>query len=166
MYDLGLGIMSRTSGFSFIELLVSLVVLSLLAAVCLPYGKVAYTRAQEVKLQRSLREIRIAIDRFFEDCKAQKIMEGQEGVSPNCYPSSLTFLVEGVKSGDADGKLHFYLRKIPVDPFASVDDEPVDHWDIRGYTDEPDGRWNGDDVFDIRVTHERTALNGTQYYDW
>jgi len=147
-------------------MLVSLTILSILAGVTIPYAQVAYLRSKEIKLQRALRQIRTALDKFNADCVSGNIASGQEGVSVNCYPTSLVILVDGVEAGDTDGTRRYYLRRIPRDPFADRDDEAVDHWDIRGYADETDGRWSGDDVFDIRVKNEKIALNKSEYKTW
>lgn len=153
-------------GFTLTELLVSLVILSILASVALPYAEVSYTRSKEIRLMQNLREIRRALDRFYEDCAQGLIVSGQDGVSENCYPESLAVLVDGVDSNDAEGALRFYLRRIPKDPFADATDDPEDHWAIRGYRDELDGSWSGDDVFDIQVQHELIALDGSEYQTW
>lgn len=155
------------SGFTLTEMLVALVILSILAGVAIPFAEVGYRRAKEAELRQSLRSIREAIDRFHKDCEEKIISPNQQGVSRDCYPLELSVLVEGVETGEGDGSLKYYLRRIPGDPFVNEEDSsPETHWEIRGYRDSPDGAWRGEDVFDIRVENDLQALNGTDYVDW
>ncbi|MBI5167311.1 MAG: prepilin-type N-terminal cleavage/methylation domain-containing protein, partial [candidate division NC10 bacterium] len=51
-------------GLTFIELVVTIAVLGVLAAVAMPLVEVSVKRARELELRRSLRQIREGIDRF------------------------------------------------------------------------------------------------------
>lgn len=153
----------KSYGFSLVELLVSLAILSILATITVPYARVEYVRSKEIKLKTSLRNIRVAIDRFHDDCVAGNIARSDSGVSVDCFPRSLQVLVDGVESSGADGSIKYYLRRLPVDPFSLEDD---DHWEVRGYKDSPDGAWSGDDVYDVRVKNSLSALNGVEYRTW
>lgn len=154
------------SGFTLTEMLVALVVLSILAGVAMPYAEVGYRRAKESELRQSLRSMRDAIDRFNKDCKEEEITQNQTGVSRDCYPNTLLYLVDGVETGIGDGSKKYYLRRLPKDPFGADDSSPETHWRIRGYRDSPDGIWSGDDVFDIRPKNHQQALDGSDYADW
>ena len=154
----------KSHGFSLVEMLVSLVILSILASATIPYAKVEYTRTKELKLTRALRTIRSAIDAFNDDCKQGLMASAQEGVSRDCFPRDLQTLVDGVLSSDADGHRLYYLRRVPEDPFS--DAVLNDQWEIRGYRDEPEGTWHADDLFDVRVQHDMRALNGSEYRTW
>src|SRR4030065_508490 len=90
-------------GYPLIELLVTLVVLSILAAAALPYAEMTVTRTKELELRRALREVRTAIDRFHEDWLSGKISKTNADASDDGYPRSLQVLVEGTEGGDAKG---------------------------------------------------------------
>jgi general secretion pathway protein G len=154
-------------GLSLIELLVTLVIVSILAAAALPYAETTIRREKELELRRALRDVRSAIDRFNDDWQAGRIPKNAEGASDDGYPRSLSVLVEGVDSGDAKGGKRRYLRRIPRDPFASSTLTPEQQWVLRGYQDETDALvWGKKDVYDIRSNIEATALDGTRYRDW
>ena len=160
-----LGPLRQAQGFSIIEMLVSLVILSILAAVALPFVELGAKRAKEAELKRNLRTLRTAIDEFHRDCTSGEIAQGQRGVSIDCYPETLEILINGVNSAAADSKPYRYLRRVPRDPFSD-EEHSEDHWEIRGYRDEPDGIWSGDDVFDIRTNNGKQAINGADISDW
>lgn len=154
-------------GFTLIELMVALTILSILAAAAVPYAELSITRSKELELRRSLREIRTAIDRLHEDWESGKISKLGNNVSDDGYPRTLNVLVEGVEASDAKGGKRKYLRRIPEDPFGESGKPPLEHWTLRGYQDEPDAlSWSGRDVFDIRSRSDRTAIDGTRYRDW
>lgn len=154
-------------GFSLIELLVAVSILSILAAVALPYAKHGRVRAQEVELRQTLRTLRTAIDNFHRDCEDGDIGKSQTGVSRNCYPETLDVLVEGVQTRGADDGIKRYLRRIPKDPFQAADTELEEHWLFRSYEDDIDSSiWGEEDVYDIRVNHDKQALDGSYYKQW
>jgi general secretion pathway protein G len=157
----------RHRGLTLIELLITLVILSILAAAAVPYAEVTVTRTKEIELRRTLREVRTAIDRFHEDWASGKISKTSQDASDDGYPRTLEVLVDGTEGADAKGGKRRYLRRIPADPFGEEGRPPADQWLVRGYQDEPDTiMWNGKDVYDIRTQSERTALDGTRYRDW
>ena len=154
-------------GLSLIELLVTLVIVSILAAAALPYAETTIRREKELELRRALRDVRGAIDRFNDDWRAGRIPRSADGASEDGYPRTLGVLVAGVDSGDARGGKRRYLRRIPRDPFAGSNQDPEAHWVLRGYQDETDAVvWGRKDVYDIRSGSEAAALDGTRYRDW
>lgn len=154
-------------GLTLIELLVTLLILSILAAAALPYAEVTVRRDKELELRRALREVRSAIDAFREDWQAGKISKLSDAVSEDGYPKNLHVLIEGVDTGQAKGGKRKYLRRVPRDPFAAAGKAAEEGWVMRGYQDEPDTAiWNGRDIYDIRSASEKTALDGTRYKDW
>jgi general secretion pathway protein G len=158
---------SSSRGLTLVELLVTLVILSVLAAVAMPYAEIGVRREKELELRRSLREIRTAIDRFHDDWTNSELSKTGEGVSEDGFPQTLDVLVEGADSGDAKGTKRRYLRRVPRDPFADQDKKTTEQWILRGYQDELDSSsWGGKDVYDVRTRHQGEALDGSKYQDW
>lgn len=156
------------SGLTLIELLVTLAILSILAAAALPYVELTVRRDKELELRRSLREMRSAIDAFHNDWTAGRITHGDNIASADGYPRKLQVLVEGADTGHAAGGKRRYMRRIPRDPFADAATlAPAGQWMIRGYQDDPDAlTWNGKDVYDIHSSSLAQAIDGTVYRDW
>jgi general secretion pathway protein G len=116
-------------------------------------------RDKEVKLQRALRDMRDAIDRYKDAADAGKIKvaAGTEG-----YPPDLQSLVKPMQLTGAPDKRIRFLREIPDDPMTKTKD-----WGMRSVQDDPDsGSWGGNDVFDVFSKSTGTALDGTKYSDW
>ena len=158
---------SSSRGLTLIELLVTLVILSILAAAALPYAEMTVRREKELELRRALRELRTAIDTFNEDWKAGRVSKAASAASEDGYPKSLQLLIEGADTGDAKGNKRKYLRRIPRDPFADPARAPAEHWVVRGYQDATDTIvWGGRDVYDVRSASEGSALDGSRYKDW
>jgi len=157
----------RDCGFSLVELLVVLVILSILAAAALPYAEVTVRREKELELRKALREVRTAIDRFHDDWKSGRIGKGVEGVSDDGYPRTLQVLVDGVEGAQAQSGRQRYLRRIPRNPFADVSTPASEHWTLRGYQDAPDAEvWGGGDVYDVRSAVNKAALDGSSIASW
>jgi general secretion pathway protein G len=158
---------SSSRGLTLIELLVTLVILSILAAAALPYAEMTVRREKELELRRALRELRTAIDTFNEDWKAGRISKAASAASEDGYPKSLQLLIEGADTGDAKGNKRKYLRRVPRDPFADPARAPAEQWVVRGYQDASDTIvWGGRDVYDVRSASEASALDGSRYKDW
>jgi general secretion pathway protein G len=155
------------AGLTLVELLVTLVVLSILAAAALPSVETIVIRTKEIELHRTLREIRTAIDNFHEDWVNGKISKTNSSASEDGYPRTLQALVDGIETSNAKGGKRRYLRRIPRDPFAASDQSPAENWVVRGYQDEVEATiWGGKDIYDVRSASDRVALDGTQYRDW
>lgn len=154
-------------GLTLIELLVTLLILSILASAALPYAEITVRRNNEIELRRALREIRDAIDRYHEELLTGKIPKTSETASEDKYPRTLRVLTEGVPLGDQLGKRRIYLRRIPIDPFADQTRPAEEQWVLRSYQDErASAAWSGRDVYDIRSASEQIALDGSRYRDW
>ena len=156
----------RGAGFTLIELVITVVVVSLLALVAFPMAEVAVQRSKEQELRTALREIRTAIDAYKQaaDDGRVKISQEQSG-----YPPSLKVLVDGVadtRSPNKDAKIYF-LRRIPRDP--TVSDPAVaaeDTWGKRAYSSSADSPQEGEDVYDVYSKSTALGLNGIPYNQW
>jgi general secretion pathway protein G len=158
---------SAERGLTLVELLVTLVILSILATAALPYAEVAVRRDKELELRRALRDLRSAIDVFHDDWTGGKISRTGAAGSDDGYPKTLQVLVDGADTGDAKGSRRRYLRRVPRDPFAEAAKPPAEQWVVRGYQDASDSLvWGGRDVYDVRSASEAVALDGTRYKDW
>jgi general secretion pathway protein G len=157
--------MKKASGFTLIELVVTLAILGVLASVALPLGEVAVQRVKEQELRRSLREIREAIDAYKEAFDEGRIARkaGDSG-----YPKRLDELVAGVPDEKSPKKERIYfLRRLPRDPFASDPGVgPVASWGKRSYASPPDEPREGADVFDVFTRSSAIGLNGRPLREW
>lgn len=161
------GSSSADRGLTLVELLVTLVILSILATAALPYAEVAVRRDKEIELRRALRDLRAAIDGFHDDWVGGRISKAGATGSDDGYPKSLQVLVDGADSGDAKGTRRKYLRRVPRDPFADPAKPAPEQWVLRSYQDAADSLvWGGRDVYDVRSGSEAVALDGTHYKDW
>lgn len=151
------------SGYSFIELLIVVTIVLILASAVQPLAKVAITRQKESELRRVLREMRTAIDKYKDAADAQMIPPTELKVGAEGYPPTLETLVEGVSVvNDATGRKLKFLRRIPIDPMTGSDE-----WGLRAYQDKPDTTsWGGQNVFDVYSKAGGTALDGSKYRDW
>jgi len=156
-----------TRGFTLVEMIVALAILSVLAWSVLPLTKVAIQREREVELRRDLRIIREAIDAYkkLSDEKKIEVKEDTEG-----YPPTLEVLVKGVEvqgqeqpEGKSKGKkIVKFLRRIPRDPMTDSFD-----WGLRSYQDDSDSdKWGEENVYDVYTKSQAKALDGTRYKDW
>ena len=152
------------AGFTIIELMVVLVVLSVLALSVLPVAELSVRRAKERELRTALFEIRDAIDAYKRAVDDKTIAPG---LTPPGYPSSLKVLAAGVAStdGSATSRVYF-LRRIPRDPFSPASVAPEDTWGLRSYASPPDRPAPGADVYDVYSLTPGAGLDGVPYRDW
>ncbi len=150
----------RQSGLTLVELIVAFTIMMILTSMAVPLARYKVQRDKERDLERALREIRTAIDKFKDDMDAQKI--GPAKLDSDNYPESLKQLVDGIKAtGSVDKKMK-YLRRIPKDPMTDSYD-----WGLRSDRDDPDSQsWGGQNVFDVYTKSMDKARDGTQYSTW
>jgi general secretion pathway protein G len=157
--------MQRVRAFTMIELLVTLAILSLLAAAAFPLAEMSSRRAKEKELREALWEIRHAIDAYKKagDEGRIRVSADQSG-----YPANLRALVEGVVSAkNPAAPKYYFLRRIPRDPMASDPSVPAEQtWGKRSYDSPPDAPQEGKDVFDVFSIDTRIGLNGIPYSEW
>ena len=135
-------------GLTFIELIISLVIIGILVSVTLPLAEITYKRTKEIELRRNLREIRTAIDKYKENY--EKGLYGPKIVGSSGYPKTLDELVAK--------KL---LRKIPKDSMIK------EEWCTRSFSDSPDSLISDRlDVYDVFTTSEEEGLDKTKYNTW
>lgn len=156
--------LSRTQGFTFIELIVTLAILGVLAFLTIPVAEYSVRRDQERELRRALIEIRSAIDAYKRASEQGRIMvsPGESG-----YPRSLDDLASGVidQRSPVQQRIYF-LRRLPVDPFAPPHARPSESWGLRSYASSPEVPLAGKDVFDVYSRSNEIGLNGVPYREW
>jgi general secretion pathway protein G len=124
-------------GFTLVELLIVISLISILAAMGLVQYRNSVTSAREATLKTNLFRMRDAIDQYYAD-------KGK-------YPSSLDSLV-------SDG----YMRKIPEDPFT----KSTDSWTTVPAEPDPNNPSAEPGVYDVKSAAPGTALDGSSYTDW
>lgn len=153
---------------TLIELVITITILGILAAVIMPLSQMTAQRTRELELRRNLRTIRIAIDDYkkrYDKAVTEKKIPSV--LNKSGYPESLKVLVEGYDFGDANGAKIKFLRRIPADPFNPPKGNEEPKWGLRSYADRPDsGIWGGEDVYDVYSMSEGTAIDGTKLKDW
>ena len=133
------GVLTRRSdgGFTLVELLVVISLISILAAMGLVQYKNSILRTQESVLKTDLFRVRDAIDQYYAD-------KGK-------YPSSLDALV-------SDG----YMRKIPMDPITNS----TDSWQTVPAEADPANPSAEPGIYDVKSGASGTALDGSSYSEW
>ncbi len=148
-----------SAGVTLIELVVTMAILSILAACVLPLSEVTRKRSKEIEFRQDLRTIREAIDQYKRDVDEGKVAKQ---AMDSGYPRTLEILVKGVEIPGPVPLKKKYLRRIPKDPLTE-DGE----WGLRSYSDDPDSRiWGGQDVYDVYSKSDEVGLDGTPYNQW
>src|SRR6266850_4984349 len=97
-------------GYTFVELIIVVTILLILASAVLPLAQVTSQRQREAELRRNLREIRTAIDKFKDGVDTGQIPTTELKPDNQGYPPDLETLVEGVaRANDASGTKLKYL---------------------------------------------------------
>jgi general secretion pathway protein G len=161
--------MQNRRGFTLLEIIIVITVLSILTAAAIPMVRNSVRRQREEELRIALRQLRQAIDRYrdYYDRNPAAIpleLQTTETRLSHC-PPNLEILVEGFYPanvvGTSGAKVRF-LRRLPEDPMTGSTE-----WGKRAYKDEADSTsWGGGDIFDVFSKSDGTALNGTKYKDW
>jgi general secretion pathway protein G len=149
---------SRSSerGLTFVELIVTIAILSILASAAVPIARFQIKRQNERELHYDLWQMRDAIDKYKDAADKGAF---QTKVDSQNYPPDLQTLVDGV---DVQGKKLKFLRKIPIDPMTNKAE-----WGMRSMQDDPDSdSYGGQSVFDVYSKSPGTGLDGTKYSTW
>ncbi|WP_175954817.1 type II secretion system protein [Burkholderia sp. BCC0405] len=156
---------SYESGFTLIEMIVTVALVAIIASVATPFLRMQQQREKERELKTALREIRSAIDAYK--------LAGDEGriarsVDSTGYPISLDQLVSGTADQrDPKSPPIRFLRRIPRDPMnPSSSISAADSWGKRSYASEADNPREGADVYDVFSTSHRKGTNGIPYREW
>jgi general secretion pathway protein G len=155
---------SRIAGFSLIELMAVMVILSILAAAAMPIAQLVAKRGKEQELRYDLRQLRDGIDAYKRASDEGRIIKkvGETG-----YPGKLDDLVKGVEDiHDPKKSKIYFLRRIPTDPMGVNGVEGVESWVTRSYASPPNEPKSGEDVFDVSSRSVETGLNGVVYSKW
>lgn len=125
------------SGFTLVELLVVITLISILAAMAVVQYRNSIQRTQEATLKTNLFRMRDAIDQYYAD-------KGK-------YPASLDALVS-----------EQYLRKIPEDPFT----KSADTWQTVAAEPDPGNPSAEPGIYDVKSGAPGQSLEGTSFSDW
>lgn len=128
---------SGRRGFTIIELMVVLVVMSILVSIAVPYYQKALIRSKESVLKNNLFTMRTLIDEYTYD-------KGKA-------PQSLQDLVS-----------ESYLRQIPVDPMTGSNQT----WRVIMEEAGNSASQAEPGIFDVRSGSDKTSLEGTPYAEW
>ena len=129
--------MRSQRGFTLVELLIVLSLISILAAMGVVQYRNSVQLGREAVLRRNLFAMRDAIDQYYAD--------------KNKYPASLDQLV-------SDG----YLRKIPDDPITRT----VDTWQTVPAEPDPANPTDAPGIYDVKSGAQGQGLDGSNYADW
>jgi general secretion pathway protein G len=155
----------RSRGFTLIEMVVTVAVVAVLAAMAVPVAQLSAQRARESELRTALRQIREGIDAYKRYTDEGRIARASDASG---YPPRLADLVQGVPDAKSPGGARIYLlRRIPRDPFSpDAALEASETWGLRSYASSPDAPAEGADVFDVYSRAPGTGLNGVPYREW
>lgn len=127
----------RRRGFTFIELLIVMTIISILVSIAVPLYQKSILRAKEAVLRNNLFTLRMAIDEYTFDKKKA--------------PQRLQDLVDAG-----------YLRQIPVDPITGSNQTwVVIMEDALTAVDQTEPG-----IIDVRSGAEGISLDGTPYSEW
>lgn len=154
----------RPRGFTMIEMIVVVLIVSILASAAMPLAALQKRRSQEAELRQSLRTLRQALDDYKQAWDQGRIEKKADDTG---YPPNLDVLVNGVKDISSPHGLRIYfLRRLPRDPFAEADLPAAATWGLRSYASPPDAPAQGADVFDVYTLSQGVGLDGTPYGQW
>jgi general secretion pathway protein G len=155
----------QSSGFTLIEVLITVAIIATLASIALPLAELTAQRTKEHDLRRALREIRDALDAYKHASDEGRIVRSAD---QSGYPPTLRVLAEGVTDAKSpSGARIYFLRRIPRDPFFPEVATPAEEtWGLRSYASAPDEPRPGKDVFDVYSRSTRTGLNGVPLREW
>ena len=129
-------IQSGNRGFTLIELMIVMTVISILMSVAVPMYSKALVRSKETILRQNLTTMRTVIDEYTYD----------KGKAPQT-------LNDLVQAG--------YLRKVPIDPITGNDTWRIIMEDAISVVNQTQPG-----IFDVRSYSNQKSLEGTPYSEW
>lgn len=141
---------TRARGMTFVEMVLCLFILSVLATAAFPLVENGQTRERELRLASELRVLRKAIDRYYEGVAKAR----PDSTEAQRYPRSLEELVE-----------KRLLRRIPIDPMTGRSDWlclSTSDGEVMAATFHSDGA----NVFDVRSQSLALSRRGRAYRLW
>ncbi|HNY40767.1 MAG TPA: type II secretion system protein [Bryobacteraceae bacterium] len=126
----------RRFGFTLIELMVVMAIISIMVAVAVPMYQKSIIRARESVLRQNLFSLRTVIDEYTYD-KAKA-------------PQSLQDLVSAG-----------YLRQVPVDPMTGQADWAIEMEDAVTSVNQTEPG-----IYDVKSKSDKQSLEGTPYAEW
>jgi general secretion pathway protein G len=151
------------SGFTLLELIITLTIIAVLAAGSIPVARNMIKREKEMELRRTLRELRKAIDSYKIACESGLVGTLDRKVEDECYPQTMEILVEGIHPPNKGDSTIRFLRRIPKDPFTGKAD-----WGMRSVQDDANSTsWGGQNIYDVYSKAPGVALDGkSRYKEW
>jgi len=152
-------------GFTLIEMVVTVVIVSVLSLMALPLTELVVQRDREQDLRIALRQIREGIDAYKQAYDTGHI---EQKLDASGYPPKLEDLVVGVDdAASAEPRKLYFLRRLPRDPFVTDPNvSAADSWGKRSYESPPDNPQEGDDVYDVYALSDGKGINGIPYAEW
>jgi general secretion pathway protein G len=132
--DTGTG---RRRGFTLLELMIVMVIMTILISIAIPVFKGIYLRSRETVLKTNLHSLREVIDQYTADKKKA--------------PQSLQDLVDAG-----------YFRELPIDPITGQRDSWVTEFSTTVAS--PDQTDSG--IVDVRSGSGNISSEGTAYNTW
>jgi general secretion pathway protein G len=153
---------ARLSGFTLIELVITVAIVGVLALLAAPLMEVTAQRHKEAELRLALRQIRTAIDAYHQAVQEKRV---ESPADASGYPPDLERLVAGVPDITKPERSRIYfLRRLPRDPMNSdATLAPAETWGTRSYASPPDAPSAGEDVYDVYSLSHGVGLNGVPY---
>lgn len=156
--------MRHLRGFTLIELMITVAIVSVMVSVALPLAQLAVQRSKEQDLRTALRQIREGIDAYKKAADEGRVTRRADETG---YPRQLEALVDGVEDlRTADRRKIYFMRRLPRDPLADQARSPAETWGKRSYASPPDSPAEGNDVYDVYSLAAGVGLNGIPYREW
>lgn len=127
---------ARERGYTLIELIIVMAIISILMAIAIPQYQKSLRRTKETMLHSHLQTLRTVIDEYtFDKKKAPQMLQD--------------LVTEG------------YLRAVPVDPIMGNDEWRTIQEDSLTAVDQTEPG-----IYDVRSLSDQISLEGTPYSEW